>query len=136
MISKCYTDLIQIKSFVDRFKYLQLHGEAYAKNDEVERYLHQYFYHTAEWHRVREQVLMRDMGNDLAHPEHPIFGRVIVHHINPIRKADIINRSPAIFDLENLISVSHFTHNAIHYGNGDALIDDCTERTPGDTTLW
>lgn len=133
---KGYSELIHIKSFKDRFRYLKLNGSPGQDDPEVQRWLHQYFYHTPEWREVRNKVLMRDEGKDLGISDRPIFGRLIVHHINPITKEDIINRSPKLFDLDNLITVSHITHNAIHYGNEDTIVSDSVERKPGDTTLW
>ena len=65
-----------------------------------------------------------------------IPGRAIVHHINPITAEDIINKNPKVFDLENVILVSHNTHEAIHYGNESLLPIEYKEREPGDTLLW
>ena len=117
---KGYSELVHIKSFKDRFRYLQLNGACGQDDPEVQRWLHQYFYHTKEWQEARSKVL----------------GKLIVHHINPITKEDIINRSSKLFDPDNLITVSHITHNAIHYGNEETLVSDTEERKPGDTKLW
>jgi hypothetical protein len=41
-----------------------------------------------------------------------------------------------IFDPDNLITVSHRTHNAIHYGDEDQLVKGPVERKQGDTCPW
>lgn len=133
---KGYSELVHIKSFKDRFRYLRLNGACGQDDPEVQRWLHQYFYHTKEWQEARNKVLLRDEGKDLGCDDRPIFGKLIVHHINPITKDDIINRSSKLFDSDNLITVSHITHNAIHYGNEETLVSETEERKPGDTKLW
>ena len=48
-----------------------------------------------------------------------------------------MKRSPALFDMDNLICVSFNTHQAIHYGDESMLpITYFNERRPGDTKLW
>lgn len=135
---KTYRELIQIPDYYGRLEYLKLHGNTFEANEKVNRYLHQYFYHTAEWRKVRREVLIRDNGCDLAVKGLTINGRHLVHHINPLTVEDVVNRSPKVMDLENLILVSHETHNAIHYG-ANARSGESTgyvERKPGDTKLW
>lgn len=127
---------MKFASFSERFKYLELNGVCGQEDPEVQRWLHQYFYRTPEWKSVRNKVLLRDQGRDLACEDRPIGGRLIVHHINPITKQDILDRSEKLFDPENLITVSHITHNAIHYGDDTTVVPDFTERKPGDTKLW
>ena len=135
-MSKSYSELIAIPKFIDRVRYLKLNGEVGFSSPEVHRWLHQIFYHTAEWKAIRDKVIIRDNGFDLAHPDHPIDGRIIIHHINQITKKDILERSNNLFDIENLISVSHLTHNAIHYSDETLLPEDYVGRTPDDTCLW
>ncbi len=133
---KTYEELIQIPDFFGRFNYLKLNGITCEMNEEVNRALNQYFYQTPEWRKVRREVLLRDGGFDLGIKDRLIVGRALVHHINPLSKRDILDRSEAVFDLNNLILVSHETHNAIHYGSEDLLTRDYVERTPGDTCPW
>lgn len=133
---KTYSELIQIPGYIERFNYLKLDGKVGELNLEVHRWLNQHFYHTAEWRRFRDQIIVRDMGYDLAHSDRPIFGRIIIHHINPITAKDVIDRSGVLFDPENAISVSHITHNAIHYGDENLLPHEFVERKPNDTCLW
>lgn len=128
---------MKLESFVDRFKYLELSGIVGEMNAEVLRYLNQKFYHTAEWRRFRHSIIVRDGGFDLAHPDRPIAGRPIIHHINPISLKDVLDRSVSIFDPENVILVSHDTHNAIHYGIDKLILPDrFEERRPNDTCPW
>lgn len=133
---KTYSELITYPDYISRFNYLKLNGQAFDMNLEVHRWLNQRFYHTPEWKQARNAVIIRDGGFDLACPDRPIMGRPIIHHLNPITKDDVINRNPIIFDPENLILVSHTTHNAIHYGDENLLIKDPVVRAPGDTCLW
>lgn len=131
-----YSEVIQIPRFIDRFRALAIGGSVGEETFGWDRYLNQTLYRSKEWQEFRNQIIVRDSGCDLASPDYPIGGRIIVHHITPICKADIINRSPMIFDPENVICVSHITHEAIHYGSEDLLIKDPVERSPGDTKLW
>lgn len=101
-----------------------------------DRYLNQIFYKSEEWKRIRRRVIIRDNGYDLAWEEYEIKGIIIIHHINPITKEDILNRSSKLFDLENLICTSVNTHKAIHYGNEEMLPKKIVERTMNDTCPW
>lgn len=132
-----YSELIQLSTFEERFNYLKLNGVVANETFGFDRYLNQQFYRSAEWKRVRQQVIIRDRGCDLAVPDHEIFDQIIVHHMNPMSLEDIENNPELLLDPEYLICVSLDTHNAIHYGdsnygNKDVVVD----RTPGDTTLW
>lgn len=102
----------------------------------MERYLNQYFYGTPEWRALRQEAIIRDQGYDLGIEDHPIGGRIEVHHINPITIEDIKNRSPNLLDMENVICVSSNTHKAIHYGDASLLPHDPIERKPNDTCPW
>ena len=134
--SKSYSELLTLPTFRERYDYLKLTGAVGDETFGAERYLNQVLYNSAEWKRARREVLMRDDGCDLADPTHPLFDKVIVHHINPITIEDVVNRAPSLFDPENLICVSHATHNAIHYGDATQLQDLPPERTPNDTCPW
>lgn len=101
-----------------------------------DRYLNQTLYKSKEWRETRERIIIRDDGCDLAHPDYLIGGRILIHHLNPITKRDILDRNPLIFDPENLVCISHITHEAVHYGSEDLLMKDPVERMPGDTKLW
>lgn len=132
-----YSELIQLSTFEERFNYLKLNGVVANETFGFDRYLNQQFYRSAEWKRVRQQVIIRDRGCDLAVPDHEIFDQIIVHHMNPMSLEDIENNPELLLDPEYLICVSLDTHNAIHYGdsnygNKDIVVD----RIQGDTTLW
>lgn len=134
---KSYIELITYDSFADRFKYLKLSGSVGKETFGKSRYLNQLLYRSPEWKDVRRKVIIRDNGSDLGVIDCPIPGNVLIHHINPITEEDILNRNPKIFDLNNLISVSFRTHQAIHYGSDDILKGfELIERTPNDQTPW
>lgn len=131
-----YSELIQIPTFIDRFRYLKLSASVGEETYGWDRYLNQTLYKSKEWRETRERIIIRDDGCDLAHPDYLIGGRILIHHLNPITKRDILDRNPLIFDPENLVCISHITHEAVHYGSEDLLMKDLVERTPGDTKLW
>lgn len=131
-----YSELIQIPTFIDRFRYLKLSASVGEETYGWDRYLNQTLYKSKEWRETRERIIIRDDGCDLAHPDYLIGGRILIHHLNPITKRDILDRNPLIFDPENLVCISHITHEAVHYGSEDLLTKDPVERMPGDTKLW
>lgn len=133
---RSYNELILFPTFEERFEYLQLSGEVGAATFGGSRYLNQNFYRTREWKRIRDQVIIRDMGCDLACPEYPIDGLIYIHHINPLT-IDMIERSDSMLVLlDNLICTSYATHNAIHYGSLETIRSPFVERRPGDTCPW
>lgn len=136
MTSKTYSELIAIPTYEDRFKYLQLQGAVGKDTFGYDRYLNQVLYNSQEWKRFRNEIIIRDNGCDLAFEGYDIHGRILVHHINPITVDDVINRNPLVFDPENVICVTHNTHNAIHYGDESLLITAPIERTRNDTCPW
>lgn len=133
---RSYPELIKIESFEDRFNYLSLSGIIGDITFGGHRYLNQILYQTEEWKRTRREIIIRDDGCDLAHEEYPIGGSIYIHHMNPITIEDILERRPCVFDLNNLISTSFQTHNALHYGVEDNLPKKYTPRKIGDTCLW
>lgn len=133
---RSYSELVKIDSFSDRFEYLKLGGKIGNATFGFDRWLNQMFYRTPEWDDVRNYVIERDFGFDLAHEDYEIVGRILVHHMNPVEKKDIILRNPSILDPEYLISVSHRTHNAIHYGSRELLPELPIERRKNDTSPW
>lgn len=137
IIIKTYSELIRLSSFEDRFSYLALNGNVCDITFSGHRYLNQMLYHSNTWKRVRRRVIIRDNGFDLGCDDYPINGVIIIHHINPITIDDIIERRPIVFDLENLISTSHSTHNAIHYGDEKQLQQKIViDRKKNDTCPW
>lgn len=136
MTIRTYTELSEIDSFRDRFKYLSLRGSVGEKTFGSERHLNQKFYSSREWRLVRDEVITRDSGLDLGVIGFDIYDRVLIHHMNPITLEDIRHGNSDILSPEYLISVTHNTHNAIHYGDESLLKLPIQERRPGDTALW
>lgn len=139
--TKSYSELLAIDSFEERYEYLKLSGSVAEDTFGAERYLNQEFYHSEEWRSFRNRMIVRDSDGDscldLAHKDHPIFGYIILHHINPVTIEDILENSFSLFDPENVVCVSLATHNAIHYGTVESLPTfSLVERHPGDTKLW
>lgn len=133
---RTYSELIKLSSFEERFDYLKLNGAVAQETFGGHRWLNQIFYQTPEWKAARRRVLIRDNGCDLGCEDWPIFGKVYVHHMNPITKDDILARSPMLFDPENLICCSDTTHKAITLGDLNLLPKRYEERAPGDTCPW
>lgn len=133
---RTFDELSKLTSFTERFKYLQLVGEVGTETFGFDRYVNQKFYKSPEWKRVRDFVILRDNGCDLGIQDRPIAGRILIHHMNPIRLNDIVGRSELLLNPDYLICVSHDTHNAIHYGDEKLLIKEPVKRTPGDTCPW
>ncbi len=134
---KRYSELIELETFEERYKYLKLHGVVGEDTFGFDRYLNQAFYKSPEYRKIRREVILRDNGCDLGMQDYPISGRVIIHHMNPISKTDILERSDFCLNPEYLICVSHGTHNAIHYGDESKLpIMDIVERRPNDQAPW
>lgn len=133
---KTYEDLIQIDSFWDRFEYLKLSGRVGEMTFGSFRYVNQGFYQSKEWKRVRSEVIVRDNGCDLAHPDFPIVGPIHVHHMNPITMDDFEVGTDFLLNPRFLICVSDRTHNAITYGSRDLLPQPYVERRPNDTCPW
>ena len=133
---KCYSELVLLPTFQARYQYLRLNGEVGKETFGFDRYMNQFFYRSPEWRRVRDFVITRDEGCDLGVPGREIFGRVIIHHMNPIRPEDIRNRSELLLNPEYLITTIHDTHLAIHYGDEHLLLQEPVERRPNDTCPW
>ena len=136
--TKSYSALITLPTFEERFRYLKLGGEIGKETFGFDRYLNQAFYSTLEWKNFRRDMIIRDMGCDLGIPDREIGGIIILHHINPISMADIRQRNiDILLNPENVICVSHNTHNAIHYGDESILTpSSLVERRPNDTCPW
>ena len=133
---KCYSDLVLLPTFQDRYRYLRLNGLVGKETFGFDRYMNQFFYRSPEWRRVRDMVITRDEGCDLGIHGRDIVGKIIIHHMNPIRPEDIRNRSELILDPEYLIATTHDTHLAIHYGDEHLLLQEPVERRPNDTCPW
>jgi hypothetical protein len=133
---KSFSHLNQIDSFEDRYEYLKLHGVVGESTFGFSRFINQYFYASKRWKHTRSEIIIRDNGCDMAHPDRPIIGRINIHHINPVTLDMLEDNDDLLYDPENLVCVSDYTHLAIHYGTKDLLPEDYKPRMPGDTTLW
>lgn len=136
MSIKTYSELITIPTFEERFEYLQLKGSVGKDTFGYDRHLNQVLYRSPEWKRLRNQIIIRDCGRDLACEGYDIHSKVLIHHLNPITVEDVLARSRKVFDPDNLVCVSHNTHNAIHYGDVDLLVTGPIIRTKNDTCPW
>lgn len=133
---RTYSELITLPTFEERFKYLQLDGSVGKDTFGFDRYINQNFYRSKEWKRVRNFVILRDNGCDLADDDYVIHGKIIIHHMNPITVRDIELVSDYLMNPEYLICTTHSTHNAIHYGDESLLMMLPTERRKNDTCPW
>lgn len=133
---RTYSDLSRIETFEERFDYLVLGGQVGEATFGFDRWINQNFYTSRQWKHAREVVIVRDNGCDLGIPGHEIHFSPVVHHINPMESGDILHDEEWILNPEYLITVSHDTHNAIHYGDKSKLRLPYSPRTPGDTKLW
>lgn len=134
---KTYSELMELPTFEERYEYLRLGGKVGEDTFGFDRYLNQIFYKSDEWKSIRNKVITRDNGCDLGIPDREIRGeRILVHHMNPITKEDIINRSDILLNPEYLITTVDNTHQAIHYGDSELLYKDPIVRTPNDTCPW
>lgn len=133
---KTFSQLEKLKTFEARFEYLKLSGVPFESTFGADRYINQMFYRSPKWKKTRDEIIIRDGGNDLGFDGYQIADSILVHHINPITEEDILNDSPILYDPENLICVSHSTHNALHYGDASLLPKAPIERKPFDTCPW
>lgn len=133
---RCYSELIRIPSYEDRFEYLRLNGRVGADTFGFDRVFNQMFYHSKEWRRLRRDIIVRDYGADMAMRDWPVNGLIIIHHMNPITLNDLEAQSDYLMNPEYLVCVSYDTHNAIHYGDKHLLRSLPIERVPNDTCPW
>lgn len=133
---RTYSELILLPTFQERYEYLKLSGQVGKETFGSDRYLNQLFYKDQEWLSVRDEVIIRDGGCDLGVGGRELDSYIIVHHMNPITKEDILNRTKILLDPEYLICVSKRTHDAIHYSDSGLLIPDPIIRTKNDTCPW
>lgn len=133
---KTYSELCALKTFQERYEYLRLEGIVGQDTFGFDRYLNQLFYRSADWKRIRNEVIIRDNGCDLGVGGYEIYGKIIVHHMNPISIRDIKEVSEFLINPEYLIITTPVTHNAIHYGDASLLPQSPVIRTKNDTCPW
>ena len=136
MSIRTYSELILLQTFEERFRYLQLNGRVGDDTFGFDRYINQKFYRSADWKRIRDQIIIRDNGCDLALEGYEIYGRILIHHMNPITVKDIELSTEYLMNPEYLICVTHDTHNAIHYGDEKLITKGAVVRTKNDTCPW
>lgn len=134
---RTYSELIKFPTFLERYRYLKIHSSVGIETFGYDRFINQEFYRSHEWKELRNHIIVRDHGCDLAIDGREIDGKIYIHHMNPLTLYDIRNSTEQLLNPEYLVCVSFNTHQAIHYGDEDLLLkDDILERKPGDTTLW
>ena len=132
---RTYAELKQIILFEDRLQYVYIGGGVGAETFGFDRWINQRLYTCPEWRKLRDDIILRDNGCDLGSQDRPIFRGIIIHHLEPITRDDIINKADKVFDPNNLICVSFETHNFIHYGIVENRIPH-KERYPNDQCPW
>ena len=133
---RTYSELILLPTFEERYEYLRLDGRVGEETFGFDRWLNQTFYKSEEWLSMRDKIIVRDNGCDLGILGRDIYSRILIHHMNPITKEDILRRSDILLNPEYLICVTPNTHRAIHYGNENLLVKDPIERRLNDTCPW
>jgi len=133
---RSYRELRRLETFEERFHYLALRGVVGHPTFGTERWINQEFYSSRQWRDIRHHVIARDSACDLGADGFEIGSRLVIHHMNPMGVEDIVHGDESILDPEFLITTTHRTHNAIHYGDEKLLPRPFIERRPGDTKLW
>ena len=131
-----FSEVRQLETFEERFRYLALRGNVGESTFGFNRWVNQGFYTSREWRQTRDKIIVRDNGCDLGIDGYEIHSGLYIHHLNPITLEQIESGDDCLLDPENLITVTHRTHNAIHYGDERLLPRPLVERRPGDTKLW
>ena len=137
MTIRTYSELIKLPTFEERFEYLKLDGKIGEETFGFDRYLNQILYTSPEWRSIRNSIIIRDNGCDLAMPGREIISeKILIHHMNPITVEDILERNDFVLNPEYLVCTILNTHNAIHYGNSNLLYKDPVVRSKNDTCPW
>lgn len=133
---RTYSELILLPTFKERYEYLKLGGKVGEETFGFDRYLNQKFYKSKEWRDIRDYVILRDNACDLGIEDREIHSRIIIHHMNPITKYDIVNQTEFLTNPDYMICTLKRTHDAIHYGDDSILFGDVIIRTKNDTCPW
>lgn len=136
MKTKSYSEMQGFFTFKERYDYLKLNGSVGESTFGFDRYLNQQFYRSSTWRHLRNEIIARDGGCDLGIEGYDIHDRVVIHHITPMTPEQIQDGHPLVLDPDNLITTTHETHNAIHFGDDNLLRKPYKERRPGDTKPW
>ena len=70
---KRYSEVIEIPTFRERYDYLKLDGIVGDPTFGSNRYLNQTLYTSRKWRALRDSIIIRDLGCDLAMVGHDIF---------------------------------------------------------------
>lgn len=135
-MSRSFSELRQLETFEKRFHYLALKGNVGERTFGFNRWVNQGFYTSREWRQARDGIIVRDNGCDLGIDGYEIHSGLYIHHLNPITLEQLETGDDCLLDPNNLITVTHRTHNAIHYGDERLLPRPPADRKPGDTKLW
>lgn len=135
-MNRSYAELARLKTHLERFEYLSIRGQVGCETFGHNRWINQRFYTSRAWRIARRDAVARDLGCDLGIEGYEIYDKVIVHHMNPLDEDDIAQGTQNALNIEFMITTTHDTHNAIHYGTAELLRKPYTERSPGDTKLW
>lgn len=133
---RTYSKLSRLETFEERYRYLALNGRVGDPTFGFDRYINQRFYTSQQWRKLRYYIIDRDQGCDLGVEGYDIHTKLVIHHMNPMTVDDIMHGDDSILDPEFLITTTHQTHNAIHYGDERQLPRPFVPRRPGDTKLW
>lgn len=133
---RCYNDLIQLKTFEERLRYLKINGKVGEETFGLDRYINQQLYKSQRWRSTRSKIIIRDDGCDLGIDGRQLEDYIVIHHMNPISLEDIEEERDIVYDPNYLICCSTRTHRAIHFGDENLLIRDPVIRRPNDTCLW
>lgn len=133
---RTYSELRRLDTLRERFEYLKLNGRVGDMTFGFDRFINQKFYTSNQWRHIRSHIIARDQGCDLGVEGFEIHSRLYIHHLNPMTVRDIVDGDDSILDPEFLITTTHLTHNAIHYGDEKLLPRLLVDRKPGDTKLW
>ncbi len=136
MMIRSYSELRRIDTFEERYRYLALRGDVGRSTFGFDRYINQKFYTSRQWTQLRHYIISRDDGCDLGINGYEIYNRLVIHHMNPMTPNDLKHGNDDVLDPEFLITTTHRTHNAIHYGDERLLPKALVERKRGDTRLW
>lgn len=135
---RTYSELSLLETFEERFDYLKLNGNIGVETFGFDRIFNQMFYNSVEWRSIRNYIIARDRGCDLAVEGFEINNgvKIFIHHMNPISIDDISKRTEILLNPEYLITTMSRTHNAIHYGRDGIIVPKVVNRCKNDTCPW
>lgn len=134
---RTYSELITLPSLRERYEYLKLGDRIGKETFGFDRWLNQMFYTSDEWRSVRNKIILRDGGRELGMDgmQYEISNTVYIHHMNPLRKNDILDCTEYLTNPDYLICCSFKIHQDIHYGTYHERYE-VVERRPYDTCPW